>query len=92
MLFLNCRDQRQNALENRLHHGSFRDIKESQGFYETEPEKVDQTRREIRADLFRVHLLRGCGLIGRGLINSYSSSRERGGRWPAAMELLVREL
>jgi hypothetical protein len=53
---------------------------------------VDQTRREIRADLFRVHLLRGRGLIERGLINSYSSSRERRGRRPAAMELFMREL
>jgi len=45
----------------------FRDIKENfRVFYETEPEKVDQTRREIRADFFRMHLLRGRGLIERG--------------------------
>jgi len=53
---------------------------------------MDQTRREIRADLFRVHLLRGCDLIERGLIDSYPNSRERGWWRPAAMELLMREL
>jgi hypothetical protein len=79
--------------ENRLRVRRFRDIRETSGvFYETEPEKVGQTRREIRADLFRVHLLRGGGLIARGLIDSYSHSRERGRWWPAAMELLMREL
>jgi hypothetical protein len=36
-----------------------------QGTHETDQKEVDQTDAEDRADLFRVHLLRGCGLIER---------------------------
>ena len=35
------------------------------GTHETEQKAVDQTDAEGRADLFRVHLLRGCSLIER---------------------------
>jgi len=33
--------------------------------YETNKKAVDQTDAENRSDLFRVHLLRRCGLIAR---------------------------
>jgi hypothetical protein len=60
----------------------FRDIKENfRAFYETEPEKVDQTCREICADLFRVHLLRGGHLIERGadrFVFAFSGARPVG--------------
>jgi len=35
------------------------------GTHETDQKEVDQTDAEDRADLFRVHLLRRCGLIER---------------------------
>src|SRR5262249_42039396 len=39
---------------------------ERRGIHETDKKEVDQTDAEDRADLFRVHLLRGCNLIERG--------------------------
>jgi hypothetical protein len=38
---------------------------ETDGIHETDQKEVDQTDAEDRADLFRVHLLRGCSLIER---------------------------
>jgi len=38
---------------------------QNHGTHETDQKAVDQTDAEDRADLFRVHLLRGCDLIER---------------------------
>ena len=38
---------------------------ETDGTHETDQKEVDQTDAEDRADLFRVHLLRGCSVIER---------------------------
>ena len=51
-------------LKNNLTHTTHLTY-QKHGIHETDQKAVDQTDAEDRADLFRVHLLRGCNLIER---------------------------
>ena len=51
-------------LKNNLTHTTHLTY-QKHGTHETDQKAVDQTDAEDRADLFRVHLLRGCSLIER---------------------------